>query len=219
MKKYPLLLMLLGLFGSCTTMYVFQPSENDADIFVNGRKVASTERISIPKGACVNVKVEKIGYHTQQNTYCYTGASLNVPETKFIQMHVDDAFDASVKNDYANKDFEQEIDPKFSESEAWKILSQIITSYFDNIEMADKETGYLKTSWQTKSFQKITVRTRIILKQSSTKPLKYRIKIVSEYAEGSEQSVKNDDKFKEWDRILKKYEPLIGEFQARLSVK
>jgi len=65
--------------------------------------------------------------------------------------------------------------------------------------MADKETGYMKTSWQSKSFTQKTSRTRIIIKQSSSFPLKYKIKIGSEFADKPEQSVKDDDKFKEWD--------------------
>jgi hypothetical protein len=211
--------LILITLNSCATVYLFQPSEKDADIYVNGKKINSEEPVSIYKNQCVNVKVEKTGFQTNQSSYCYVGASLHVPENKFITLVRDDAYDASVKNDYANKDFEQEIDPKYIEQEAWKIISQIITGYFDNIEMADRETGYLKTSWQTKSFAKITVRTRVIIKQSSSKPLKYRVKIISEYAEGSDQSVKDDDKFKEWDRVLKKYDPLISEFQDRLSVK
>ena len=35
---------------------------------------------------------------------------------------------------------------KYSDTEAWKIISRGVPSYFDNLEMADQATGYMKTS-------------------------------------------------------------------------
>jgi hypothetical protein len=85
--------------------------------------------------------------------------------------------------------------------------------------MADKATGYLKTSWQTQVYNSGVVRTRIIIKQSSTEPLKYKIKIVSEKSSNPKTSVKDDQAFKEWDRILRTYGEMIPEFQSRLGEK
>lgn len=212
----------LGLLCGCRTAVIITSSEQDAKIFVDGRQISSggsADIVKVKKNTCASIKVEKTGFLTENLSYCYSGTNLIAPKTKYIELKRDDAYDASVKNDYANKDFEQEVNKKYTEAEAWKIISQIITSYFDNIEMADKETGYMKTSWQSKSFTQKTIRTRIIIKQSSSSPLKYKIKIVSEFAEKPEQSVKDDDKFKEWDRILKKYDGLITEFQTRLGAK
>jgi len=214
----PLLVVAFALLTSCNTMVVFTTSEQDAKIFVDGRTMGSgkTEIIKIRKNSCVNVKVEKTGFLQEELSYCYSGLNFT-PKTKYIELKHDDAYDASMKNDYANKDFEQEVSKKFTEDEAWKIVSQIVTGHFDNLEMADKATGYMKTSWQSKSFSQKTVRSRIIVKQSSTTPLKYKIKIISEYSDNPSQSVKDNDKFKEWDRILRAYNGLITEFQTRLG--
>src|ERR1051325_947237 len=210
------------LIGGCRTAVIFTASEPDAKIFVDGRQIrtgTAPEIIKVPSNSCVSVRIEKTGFLTENFSYCYDRNNLFQPETKYTELSHDDAFDASVKDDYANKDFEQEISTKYSEAEAWKIISQVVTSYFDNLEMADKETGYMKTNWHCRSFKQKTVRTRIIVRQSSTIPLKYKLKIVSAFSDKPEQSVKDDDKFREWDRILKKYEGIISEFQSRLGAK
>lgn len=208
------------IFSSCKTAVIFTASEKDAQIYVDGRPLGSgkTSEVKVAKNTCVNVRVEKTGFMTETLDYCYAGPTLGQPNTKFIELPEDDAYNASITTDYANKDFEVTVNPEFTEEEAWKIISQIVTSYFDNLEMADLATGYMKTSWQSKSFERETVRTRVIVKQSGFEPLKYKIKIVSENSGESMTSVKSDDQFKEWDRILRGYGDLISEFQARLGV-
>lgn len=222
MKKLTFLgltfLCVLILF-SCKTTYTVTTSEPDAKIFRNNTSCGiGSCTFDIYKSMYTEkVRVEKTGFFPDERFLYYEG--LNTKRFINIVLIKDDAYDASIKNDYANQEFEQEVDKKHTEEEAWKIISQIVTSYFDNIEMADRGTGYMRTNWQSKSFSKITVRTKIIVKQSSITPLKYKMKIISEYADKPDQSVKDDDKFKEWDRILKKYDGLISEFQSRLGAK
>ncbi len=224
MKKSILLfpVVVLVLFSSCRTAVVFSASEQDAEVFVNGRKLGSgqTPVVNVKKDECVSVKMQKTGFLTESFLYCYNGTNLfGEPKTKYVKLNDDDAYTASIVTDYANKDFEVVVSKNFTEAEAWKIVSQIVTGYFDNLEMADKATGYMKTSWQSKSFTKKAIRTRIIVKQSSSMPLKYKIKIISEYSDDPNQSVKDDDKYKKWDRVLRAYEDLITEFQTRLGKK
>jgi hypothetical protein len=130
-------------------------------------------------------------------------------------MEKDDSYDASEATDIANLDIE--VKTKKSEIDAWKLLSQIITTYFDVIEVTDRETGYLRTSWVVQTFKQRTIRTRMIVKLGSTDPLTYKVKLVSEQANSPQMSVKNDEYFKEWDRVLRKYKEVIYEIQTRLS--
>lgn len=220
MKNFWTISLLSTLLLSCTSKAIFVASEQDAKIYVNNelKGQGKTSVIFIPKKTCVYVSVRKEGFLNSDLNYCPIG-NYGAPEEKFISLNLDDSYNASVKNDYANKDFEQTINSKFSENEAWKIISQIITSYFDNLEMADRETGYMKTAWQIKNFSNKTIRTRVILRQSGSNPLKYKIKIVSEYADQPNTSVRSDEMFKEWDRVLKSYDGLITEFQTRLGEK
>ncbi|MFA5432407.1 MAG: hypothetical protein WC319_05975 [Candidatus Paceibacterota bacterium] len=223
MKKLNIIILsisLIGLLSNCKSYVIFKTSEKDAEIYINGtlKGKGVTEAVKLSKNQCVSISASKTGFFPYTSKYCYArNNSSDAPIVYPIDLINDDAYDASILTDYANKDFDVVINPKFSEEEAWKIISQVVTGYFDNLELTDKATGYLKTTWQTKSFTKKTIRTRIVVKQGNISPLKYKVKIISEEAVGSNQSVKDDDKFKEWDRILRVYEPLISEFQARLG--
>ncbi|MGB0165319.1 MAG: hypothetical protein ACPF8V_00560, partial [Luteibaculum sp.] len=132
-----------------------------------------------------------------------------------IKMQEDDAFIASVSSDIANVDIN--ITTDLEEKEAWRLMSQIITTYFDIIEITDRETGYLRTAWTVQSFKQNTIRTRLIVKLGSTDPLTYRVKVVSEQSNEAATSAKSDERFSAWDRILRKYEGSIGELQSRLG--
>lgn len=190
--------------------------QKDAKIIVDGKEMGTGEAIiKIPGNACIHVEIQKVGFISTKIDICNSKNAPKVQLTYYFELIKDESFDASIKTDLANIDIEINTDK--SEEEAWKTISQIILSYFDILEITDSETGYLRTSWETQSFNSNTIRTRVILKQSSSNPLKYKIKLVSEHSGNSGTSVKNDEKFKEWDRVLKKYETLISEMQSRLK--
>ena len=128
----------------------------------------------------------------------------------------DDSYDASVQTDIANVDIELPVN-NMDKDKAWKLINQIILSYIDVIEMTDKETGYLRTAWSLKTFKQNTVRTRIIVKESSTDPLVFKAKLISESSGQPLTSVKSDELYKEWDRVLRSYSDVISEFQARIK--
>jgi hypothetical protein len=171
--------------------------------------------IVILSNECVTVKVEKTSFLTTVIEFCNKSNFAPPPKTYYCEMEKDDAYDASEATDISNIDIE--IRTKKTELDAWKLISQIITSYFDVIEVTDRETGYLRTSWIVQTFKQKTVRTRMIVKLGSTDPLTYKIKLVSELANSPQTSVKSDELFKEWDRVLRKYKEVIHEVQTRLG--
>ncbi|MBP7496866.1 MAG: hypothetical protein KA792_04295 [Bacteroidales bacterium] len=130
-----------------------------------------------------------------------------------------DFLNASVISDLSNKYFEVEINSNFSNDETWILISQIISNYFDEIEYSDFKTGYLKTNWKPKYFKNRTVRSKAIIKLASINPLKYKIKIISEISIRPNANLRDDEAFREWDRILKNYEELLQEFRSRLGKK
>ena len=134
-------------------------------------------------------------------------------------MKKDESYESSSKTDNANIDFAVEVNKKLTEAEAWKLANQIVKNYIDDVVQMDKETSYLMTAWKIQSFPSKTIRTRVIMKLSNSNPLAYKIKIESQYSEEERVSAKDDEKFKDWDRILKKYDNLINEFQSRLGNK
>ena len=75
--------------------------------------------------------------------------------------------------------------------------------------------NYLRTSWVVDTFDEFTVRTRLIASVSDEEPIQVRFKIVSERARG-QVSPRDDEQFRSWQRIIRKYEGLIEEIQSRL---
>lgn len=222
MKKLTLYLSGLALtLTGCEAYVKITSSESDAKIYVNGNYTSEGfTKITVKDKDCHTVKLEKTGFLPEEKKYCLNLQGFpKPPTTDYFTMKKDESWDASVKTDLANVDFAIEVNKKYNEDQAWKVISQVVTNYFDDIVTSSKETGYLVTAWKVQVFPKRTIRTRIIIKNSSTSPLIYKVKIASEIALEENISVKNDEQFKEWDRVLKKYENVIGEYQTRLGNK
>jgi len=199
-------------------------SPEDAKIFVDGNYVAdgiTTINIKRNDGFIV-LKFEKEGYVTT-NTKIYfkdkrKAISYTLRADKFIL--------GSVISGNANRFFSQEISEGYikhagNEEDAsvlvWKMLHQILLNYFEEIESSDKLSGFIQTPWEYKSFSNagIKIRTRITVKESNIGgKLTYKMKISSEMAPGLSNK---EESFKKTDRILKKYENIISEFQSRLG--
>ena len=128
-----------------------------------------------------------------------------------VELEQDAAYEASVKTDIANVDIN--IRPKKSQLDSWKAVNSLVLQYIDAIEISDKENFYLRTAWVANTYNSGIIRTRIIIKSAG--PDQFSVKILSEKGEPG-VSVKDDEKFKEWDRVLRKYSKIIEELQNRL---
>lgn len=191
-------------------------SESDATIFANGSVVGTGHAIVLVKAySSTFVRIEKKGFFTQEITYYNDNDHAKTPKTDYITLIKNDAYDASASNDIANNNID--LTTKYPEDKAWKLIVEIISNTIDNLEEDDKSSGYLKTAWVTQSFKESTIRTRVIVKPSSGETLKYKVKVESEIADSPNVSVKEDEKFKPWDRVLKKYSELVIELTSRLK--
>lgn len=194
---------------------IISASENDAKITVDGVAMGSGQvNIVVLDNSCVTVKAEKVGYLTQTITFCNRKSAAALPKSYYIEMVRDDSYDASIQLDIANVDMEVRTTKNYDD--AWRLLNQIVVGYIDAIEITDKETGYIRTSWEVQSFTQNTIRTRIIVKLGSDDPLAFKVKLVSEISQAPLTSVKSDELFREWDRVLRKYANLMSEIQSRL---
>jgi len=192
-------------------------SQSDAEIYVNGKMIGKGSTVvTVPKDDCVTVIAKRVGYLTERIEFCNKKKMTKPPKTYYIEMKRDDAYDASIQTDIANVDIEVKAETMDKDT-AWKLINQIVLSYIDVIEMTDKETGYLRTAWSLKTFRQNTVRTRLIVKETSVDPLVFKIKLVSEASGKAMTSVKSDELYKEWDRVLRSYSNVVGEFQARVK--
>ena len=194
-------------------------SPENAQIKVDGKVVSNNGfKLLVLEDQCVEVEVSKESFDPQRKNYCNTANMGNLPITDHINLVEDEAWTSSIQSDQANVNFSISVNPAIDEEIAWKTMSQIILDKFDILEITDKATGYLRTAWHIKKFSNGTiVRTRVIVKQGNIEPLKYVAKIVSEISIVKNVSVREDENFREWDRLLKTYKDLIGELQARLQ--
>ena len=192
-----------------------------ARILVN-QKVAGTGSfaVQVAEGSCVKVRVEQAAFLPYDREYC---AQPNAPVPPFddnVTLKQDDSFAASIASDQANVNVTIEVGKTLTEEQAWRLLSSIVLSHFDVLENSDSQTGYLRTAWQLKTYgdnNDVVIRTRIIVKRSNDQPLRYAIKIVSERNRFAGVSVKDDENFIPWDRLLNTYKDVIGEVQSRLT--
>ncbi|WP_434035781.1 hypothetical protein [Formosa sp. 4Alg 33] len=191
-------------------------TETDADIYINGKLLGKGALdIKVPDKGCTLVEVKKTGYLSEKIEFC-NKKELPKPPSKYqFILLKDEAFDVSIQSELANTDVT--IKALKGKDDSWKLLNQIVLSHFDVIEMNDKETGYIRTAWVVDSFDKSAIRTRFIVKESSSDPLVYKVKLVTEHTDRHEDGVVSERHFREWSRILKKYESLVNEIQARVK--
>ena len=106
---------------------------------------------------------------------------------------------------------------------AWKQMHQILLKYIEEIEESNMMGGFIQSAWVTKTFansslldfEGIQWRTRVSIKESNDgDDLVYRVKITSELAPIGAYS---EESYQPINRVLKSFEPMISEFQARLG--
>ncbi|SFS35133.1 hypothetical protein [Lutibacter maritimus] len=203
-------------FNLIDRLVKLEVTPNDSEIFVDGKVVGvGVYDLKVPENTCVEVIVSKESFLSIKKNYCNSNDYQAPPFRDHLELVEDEAYKQSIATDLANVNFTIVVNPDVSEDDAWKLLSSIVTTEFDVLEVIDKETGYMRTAWQVEGFSGSTIRTRIIVKLGDSNPLKYVMKISSERADGA-VSVKDDQKFDEWGRILKKYKNIIEEAQSRL---
>ncbi len=200
---------------------------SDAQISVDGNYVGTgVVEITLDNSDFIAIKLEKEGYITQEVKFYKSDKRNAVSYT----MRPDKFWEASVPSGLVNKFFTVTVSPdyytknkegKIISDKAWKLIHQILLNYFDEMQTTDISSGFIQTPWQYERFSESrqAVRTRVTVKQSgiSEDELVFQIKISSEQAPIF--GMDNENSYREVVRVLKKFEPLISEFQSRLSKK
>lgn len=234
MKK---ILFILSVLFTLTNMNCFAKNvkvtvmPEDASIYVDNNfagKGVLMVNIKKKEGH-VRVKVEKEGYVTRR-------LKLKADEKRKaidIELEKDEAWDASTSANLANKFFTIPVSEKYIAScgskeeaakRAWKQLHQILLKYIEEIEESNMLGGYIQSAWVVKKFYHSSLndidggiqwRTRVTIKESTSgDDLEYRVKISSEVAP---LNTDIEEYFQPTQRLLKSFEPMISEFQARLG--
>ncbi|MCH5222329.1 MAG: hypothetical protein J1F05_08435 [Muribaculaceae bacterium] len=189
-----------------------------AKIYVDGQMVGTgSYQVKFDKNTdFFIIKVEDEGYITRNYRLLksYTKATI------LYQLPIDEAKEASVGGgegiDIANKWFDVTCRKGMSEEQVWKRLMSVCTSYFDNIEVRDKTAGWIKTSWRLTKFKYQTVRTRLEVRMSfiDEEVLSYRVRLNVQIRDSDCNS---ENCYKNYDRVLRTFEPLIQELQTSVG--
>ena len=200
---------------------------SDAQISVDGNYVGDgVVEVSLDKSDFIAIKLEKEGYITQENKFYRSDKRSAISYT----MRPDKFYEASIPSGLVNKFFSVTVSPEYytidkngkrDADKAWRLIHQILLNYFDEMQTTDVSSGFIQTPWSYERFSesKQAIRTRVTVKQSgiSDSDLIFQIKISSE--EAPLIGMNNENSYREVVRMLKKFEPLISEFQSRLSKK
>ena len=185
-------------------------------IYINGQEVGqgSVTGIKIPKNECITVQVSGVGYITEVKKFCRQKGMPKMQKTEYITLASDQSFQATFSTDLATNDII--VNPRGSDlDQVWINAVRLVVENFDALEVNDSDVNYLRTSWVVDSFKEYTVRTRLIARVSNENPLEIRFEIISERASG-QASPRDDEKFRTWQRIIRRYQGLIDEIQSRL---
>jgi hypothetical protein len=188
----------------------------DSEIFIGGKKVGSGSiDIKVNKKECITVQIIREGYLQFSNDYCNQKGMPSIPKREYIQLSIDQSYEASSKSDIANVDVVLRPN-RGTVDENWLSSIRTITDYFDALEVSDSDVKYLRTAWIVDTFDGFVVRTRIIYRLTRDNPQEFKLKIVSERAMRN-TSAKQDERFEVWDRVLKKYGTLLEEVSVKVN--
>ena len=207
--------MAMAQFGNVKTIFV---TPDNAKIFYNGHEVGSgTYQIKFKKNDDFAVlKFEAPGYITQKVKVFRS----NPNKTLSFTLSKDEAMANSIGGedgvDVANKFFLVQAKEGLSENDVWKRIVNIAINKFENVEVMDKDAGWVKTAWIYDNFTNQSVRTRLEIRYqySGSDQLTYKVKLYSEIAEGS---TKKDEDFQPYDRVLRKYNDIVTELQTMVG--
>ncbi len=126
-----------------------------------------------------------------------------------FSLEEDEAFSASeASSDLANKYMTVNVRTGLSSDDVWKRLILTISDLFPNLEISDKQAGWIRSAWIMERFAYVTVRTRIEIKEQLGQDTpRYKVRLQSEIA--SNECGTHDECFKKWDRVLKTYNESI----------
>ncbi len=204
----------LQLFGAKQMKITTTPS--DAKIYVDGSEVGQgTYTVKFGKNDdFFIVKVTAQGYIYKEMKLLKTDPRKSVAYT----LQRDEAYAATIGEDEAalisNKWIDVTVRNGLNEDQAWKRLVSAVQKSFNDIETRDKASGYLKTQWVSQNFGGVTVRTQLEIRANFAQDgLGYQVKLTSEV----KYNVYNENGFRKYDRVLKKYEHTITDIQSSVG--
>lgn len=192
-----------------------------ATIYLNGSEVGNgTYDIVFPKNAdFVVLKFECPGYLTKQVKLMKD----NPKSTISYRLREDDAIMNSIGSgegvDMANKWMQITCKKGMTEDKVWRRLMSVAVDNFENLEVRDKQAGWIKTAWKETTFESgQTVRTRLevrIVIGGDDEELSYKIRVSSEIKD--EPDCFGEQCYVKYPRVLRKFYDILTDLQNSLG--
>lgn len=213
------LLAAVALTGFAAKKITIHTIPENATISIDGAEVGNgTYTVKFEKKVdFYMVKVSAAGYLTKS----FKLLKSNPNNSVLYKLSPDEAMQSSRGGEdaglgMANRWFDIVCGEGVSENEIWKRLIQVSLNYFDNIEIRDKDAGWIRTGWKSTAFTEQVVRTQMEVRVSfnSGEATSYRVKITSEIKDKNCAGVQC---YAKYDRVLNSFTPLIEELQTSVA--
>lgn len=190
-----------------------------AKIFVNGSEVGSgsyTLKFD-RKTDFYMLRFEAPGY-LDRSVKLYKS---NPNNTISYKLQVDEAEKNSIggeseSGEIANRWFDVTCREGLTEDVIWKRLMNIAVTNFDDIEIRDKDAGWIKTNWVTTSFPQQVVRTRLEVRMSFSGDgrISYRVRLESQI---KDRDCRGSNCYVKYDRLLTKYADIVQQLTTTVG--
>ncbi len=189
----------------------------NAKIFVNGSEVGTgTYTVKFNRNTdFFMLRFEAPGYLTRSVKLMKDNPNKTVSYT----LYEDEAEKNSIGEEsgvLANKWFDVTCREDMTEDKIWKRLMNIAVNNFEDIEIRDKDAGWIKTGWKVTRFSSQTVRTRLEIRVSFSdeEHISYKVRLTSEI---KDSDCRGSNCYVKYDRLLKKYESVIQELTTSIG--
>ena len=204
---------LLLLTTSCVTKSIMVSCPpTGASIIVDG-EYAGSQQATATFRAFSEVTVSAPDYLTQ--SFTLNRDSRDVIDVCLKPDH-DDSWEASVPaSDIANKRIRIIATSDKTDDEIWYTLIRYASDYFDDFTVNDMGAGWAKSTWVTRTFSRVKVRTRLEIKRNPGNRKEFTVFLSSQYSKLKNCS--DDECFQVWDRVLKTYVELPSSLQTAVQ--
>lgn len=211
LAKVSLVVIMLVMTSCITRTIIVTCPQSGARIEADGVYLASKQaEIKMKKGGWKSIKISAPHYISQTFTInrhsedtikvCLESKDV-IEEPKAAK---DDSWEASAPaSDIANKKVRIVATSSNDDDEIWYILIRYASDYFDDFSINDKNVGWARTTWATRTFNRIKVRTRLEIKRNPSNKKEFTICLSSQYS--NLLDCREDECYEEWDRVLKSY--------------
>lgn len=194
---------------------------DNAVIYLNGNEVGNgVYTIKFGRNDdFVMLKFEAAGYLTRNVKLMKD----NPKETISYKLIEDEAQKNSVGSgsgeiDMANKWMTITCKKGMTEAQVWRRIMGVVVDNFETVEVRDKDAGWIKTAWTTKSFDSgQSIRTRLevrIVVAGDEEDLQYKVRVSSEI---KDSECTGESCFVKYNRVLRDYYDVIVDLQNSLG--